>query len=776
MASKSDRKQQRKTMKFGAPRSSGPKPQQSRHKKPSKKVADNLMEDTLHDEKICVLCCEEIEILAKGSCDHVVCFKCSSRMRVLCEEKYCAICRMDLDKVAFIEDHIPYKDLTLTNMPKITKHGIFFQNDHVKSLYEELLFYSCPVCVDKANFGSFNELRRHVRQVHDKQYCDLCSKNLKIFPKELRIYTRSELVAHRKSGDPDDKSYKGHPQCEFCSQRYLDNDELLDHLRKNHFWCHFCEKDGRQDYFATYDFLREHFREEHFLCEENECVHEKFTAAFRSDIDYQAHKLAKHSKKMSKVAAKQARQLNVDIDYGTRKQQQQKALAEKRFASDQRNYVSQNDRTGDGESSLDGGRGSMLAGGSSDISPSMVAQNGKTQDLGIPSFQNEFPILNKDTHPVALVHPPGLRQASTADATSHASESSTASTSATTADVLKGRGGKGPALLAGSVDQQGSLSWSQFSNNINLGCQEAFPSLDGGSNAKPQPTNYAVTFKHAASGRKKDGTMVADATKDATANGLATLAINPTFKSKQSPKTQKKHASPPGIRKQNVKSATVAKAIPPPGIPKLDSQKATSPKSVHNPIKSTQERNMELVELIRNLLSSNDFAMFKDLSGSFRRSEINASQYYDCIFDLLGHEFDLVFLELVDLLPDQTKQQQLLDVYNLRFDTRNNLKERDKCSKKKLEESNQSPVNRSELSQKPKQNVKTKATMNDKDLVSCNICGISLSKKQAKTHMDIHVENDFPELPISASVGKPKFQSWQTKPQKSVRNAWNNPK
>ncbi len=226
-------------------------------------------------------------------------------------------------------------------MLKAPKFGIFFQSENVKNSYEELLYYSCPICTDKTNFGSFAELRRHARQVHDKQYCDLCVKNLKIFPKEFRVYTRSELVTHRKTGDPDDKSHKGHPQCDFCSERYLGNDELLTHLRKNHFWCHFCEKDGKQDYFADYEFLREHFRDEHFLCEQDECIHEKFTSAFRSDIDFQAHKLAKHSRKMSKVAAKQARQLNVDIDYGTRKMQRN--LAEKRSNADQRSYSNRKD-------------------------------------------------------------------------------------------------------------------------------------------------------------------------------------------------------------------------------------------------------------------------------------------------------------------------------------------------------------------------------------------------------------------------------------------------
>ena len=103
MATRQPRK--KKIMKFGESlgqgtekRSRRPKKRSSDEKKHEKDEQEN--EDHLHD-KICVLCCEEIEYFAKGACDHVVCFKCSTRMRVLCEQMYCAVCRLELNKVTF---------------------------------------------------------------------------------------------------------------------------------------------------------------------------------------------------------------------------------------------------------------------------------------------------------------------------------------------------------------------------------------------------------------------------------------------------------------------------------------------------------------------------------------------------------------------------------------------------------------------------------------------------------------------------------------------------
>ena len=43
------------------------------------------------------------------------------------------------------------------------------------------------------------------------------------------------------------------------------------------------------------------------------CENEKFTSVFRDKIDFQAHKLAAHRKKLNKSQAKEARK--VEIDY-----------------------------------------------------------------------------------------------------------------------------------------------------------------------------------------------------------------------------------------------------------------------------------------------------------------------------------------------------------------------------------------------------------------------------------------------------------------------------
>ncbi|XP_029035459.1 E3 ubiquitin-protein ligase ZNF598 [Osmia bicornis bicornis] len=265
----------------------------------------------------CVVCYKNVDIYSIGMCEHPVCYECSTRMRVLCCQNECPICRQDLPKVVFTKEIKPFRHLHKGNLFD-TRYNIYFDTPDIQSKFYDLLANNCNICKEKAVFNNFNSLKDHMRHHHELHYCDLCVENLKIFSHERRCYTRSDLAQHRRKGDVDDKSHKGHPLCEFCDQRYMDNDELFRHLRRDHLYCHFCDADGLHQYYSSYDYLRDHFRQEHFLCEEGMCAEEKFTSVFRTDIDLKAHKASVHSKQLSKAAAKQARTLELEFTLAPR--------------------------------------------------------------------------------------------------------------------------------------------------------------------------------------------------------------------------------------------------------------------------------------------------------------------------------------------------------------------------------------------------------------------------------------------------------------------------
>ncbi|MEQ2163977.1 hypothetical protein GOODEAATRI_001761 [Goodea atripinnis] len=256
-------------------------------------------------EKTCVLCCQDIDIFALGKCDHPVCYRCSTKMRVLCDQKYCAVCREELDKVVFVKKLKAFQSLPYQQFPCEKRHDIYFIDEMTHSQYRRLLLSECVRCPEPKVFSRFEELEQHMRKQHELFCCKLCSKHLNIFSYERKWYNRKELARHRAHGDPDDTSHRGHPLCKFCDERYLDNDELLKHLRRDHYFCHFCDADGSQE-------------ESHYLCEEGRCATEQFTHAFRSEIDYKAHKAAAHSK--NRAEARQNRHIDLQFNYAPRQQ------------------------------------------------------------------------------------------------------------------------------------------------------------------------------------------------------------------------------------------------------------------------------------------------------------------------------------------------------------------------------------------------------------------------------------------------------------------------
>ena len=60
------------------------------------------------------------------------------------------------------------------------------------------------------------------------------------------------MAHHRRKGDVDDKSHRGHPLCEFCDRRFMDKDQLFKHLRREHYFCHFCDADGQHLFYRYF--------------------------------------------------------------------------------------------------------------------------------------------------------------------------------------------------------------------------------------------------------------------------------------------------------------------------------------------------------------------------------------------------------------------------------------------------------------------------------------------------------------------------------------------
>ncbi|XP_028008760.2 E3 ubiquitin-protein ligase ZNF598 isoform X4 [Eptesicus fuscus] len=766
----------------------------------------------------CVLCCGDLEATALGRCDHPVCYRCSTKMRVLCEQRYCAVCREELRQVVFGKKLPAFATIPIHQLQHEKKYDIYFADGKVYALYRQLLQHECPRCPELPPFGLFGDLEQHMRKQHELFCCKLCLKHLKIFTYERKWYSRKDLARHRMQGDPDDTSHRGHPLCKFCDERYLDNDELLKHLRRDHYFCHFCDSDGAQDYYSDYAYLREHFREKHFLCEEGRCSTEQFTHAFRTEIDLKAHRTACHSR--SRAEARQNRQIDLQFSYTPRHSRRNEGPKE---------------ASTNGPVSQEAFPANSSAAGATHLS-TLPPSTSKLKDEDFPSLCTSSSSCSTATAlgPVglALVYPVPTRGRSTFQEddfpalVSSTSKPSTAPTSLisawnssgskkvvqTTPGAQAAGGGSQPPRKAGKGgkgNKKGGLpppeEEEEEDSRTGLTTQEL----------RSVPTTVAVssllalastqTFTKVGKKKKvgseklgatsplslpseKDGPPGAEQAPPAPmgrAEGPVAVIVNghtegpaPAWSVPKEPPGLPRPLGPlpcptpqedfpalggPCLPRMppppGFSTVVLLKGTPPPPPPGLVPQvskpppgfsglpsphpacvpstttttkapRLTSAPQTYLVPENFRERNLQLIQSIKDFLQSDEarFSEFKSHSGEFRKGVISAAQYYKSCRDLLGENFQKIFNELLVLLPDTAKQQELLSAHT---DFRGQERLPGTKAKKNKKNAWQASTQQADL-----------------DCCVCPTCQQVLANGDFRSHQALHTagDDDFPSL------------------------------
>jgi E3 ubiquitin-protein ligase ZNF598 len=261
------------------------------------------------DGEVCFICASPVIHTSIAPCNHPTCHICSLRMRALYKTKACAHCRTESDFVIFTDEDKRYEEFSEVDIAFVdTNLGIKYANKEIQEDTLLLLRYNCPDSdCDVACLG-WPDLHRHVRSVHHKVMCDLCTRNKKVFTHEHELFTKEELHRHEQRGDDkpgaiDQSGFRGHPLCGFCKKHFYSDDELYTHCRERHERCHICDRrnPGQPAYYNNYASLEDHFRKDHFMCMDQECLEKKFVV-FESEMDLQAHHIESHPNGLTKDA------------------------------------------------------------------------------------------------------------------------------------------------------------------------------------------------------------------------------------------------------------------------------------------------------------------------------------------------------------------------------------------------------------------------------------------------------------------------------------------
>ncbi|XP_028101560.1 E3 ubiquitin-protein ligase HEL2-like [Camellia sinensis] len=305
----------------------------------------------------CAVCAETLEWAAYGQCGHhEVCSTCIARLRFICDDRRCCICKSESNIIFVTKALGDYtrmiNDFSIFPVdPTEGQVGPYWYHEGTQAFFDDLDHYkmitgmcklSCNVCDKKDDQGSEDlkrrgkfrnvaQLKSHLFHHHKLFMCSLCLEGRKIFICEQKLYTRAQLNRHINFGDSEvDGSeserggFMGHPMCEFCRNPFYGDNELYTHMSTEHYTCHVCQRQhpGQYDYFKNYDDLEIHFRQEHFLCEDEACLEKKFIV-FATESEMKRHNAMEHGGRMSRSKRNAAFQIPISFQYRSSRERDQ---------------------------------------------------------------------------------------------------------------------------------------------------------------------------------------------------------------------------------------------------------------------------------------------------------------------------------------------------------------------------------------------------------------------------------------------------------------------
>ncbi|CAL9004603.1 unnamed protein product [Prunus brigantina] len=297
----------------------------------------------------CAVCADALEWVAYGACGHrEVCSTCVVRLRFICQDRRCCICKTESDVVFVTKALGDYTRMisdfsVLPSEVREGRVGSYWYHEDTQAFFDDVDHYkmikamcklSCSECdktEEQSNDGpkrrgkirNVEQLKGHLFHKHRLFMCSLCLEGRKVFICEQKLYTRAQLNQHINSGDSEVDGteserggFMGHPMCEFCRTPFYGDNELYSHMSTEHYTCHICQRQhpGQYEYYKNYDDLEMHFRHGHFLCEDESCLAKKFVV-FQSEAEMKRHNTIEHGGRLSRSKRNAALQIPTSFRY-----------------------------------------------------------------------------------------------------------------------------------------------------------------------------------------------------------------------------------------------------------------------------------------------------------------------------------------------------------------------------------------------------------------------------------------------------------------------------
>lgn len=208
----------------------------------------------------CILCSrDDQKYYGISECSHMFCYLCSLRMRWVLKKPICPLCKMNMGILFIVQEKDANYEVLLNNKDKMIKYptdSVYYYNKNTEIVIDNLISYICQNSKCFLNCTNLSELEKHLRDFHNRFFCQFCLKTKMLFITEHTTYSFSELQNHFENGDKNiGGDIKWHPKCSFCKQRFYDEYHLLSHLSKIHMNCHLCGENKKYIFYNDYEDL-----------------------------------------------------------------------------------------------------------------------------------------------------------------------------------------------------------------------------------------------------------------------------------------------------------------------------------------------------------------------------------------------------------------------------------------------------------------------------------------------------------------------------------------
>ncbi|KAM7275807.1 hypothetical protein ACFE04_017673 [Oxalis oulophora] len=669
----------------------------------------------------CAVCADTLEWVAYGPCGHrEVCSTCVARLRFICDDRKCCICKTESDKVFVTKALGDYtrmiNDFTVfPNEVREGKVGSYWYHEDTQTFFDDMDQYrmvkamcrlSCSVCDNmdensndgprhRGRFRNIEQLKGHLFHRHRLLMCSLCLEGRKVFICEQKLYTRAQLNQHINTGDSEVDGteserggFMGHPLCEFCKSPFYGDNELYLHMSTEHYTCHICQRQhpGQYEYFRNYDDLENHFRGEHFLCEDEACLAKKFTV-FQSEAELKRHNAMEHAGRMSRSQRNAALQIPTSFRYRrSNEQDNRRRRGRIAFQDPPDNQLSQaieaslethsndNNTLRDSSPPLSASRVEPVIIDHSDIDPIIPAFESLTSSDS-EAVSRYRQALGGNVGALQGSSFPPLPMAPSQSISNNTPESS----SSTMASHIRRKNKKNLKTLNSNNRNINNLdsnsAWPAASRTVQPASKSSSSQPRLSSNvvasvSSPVLPSYGRSSMIQARPTMAPGTSAASTRSvDPPASDFPPMSVAQPRKFPMT-SSQAALASYASTAQFQARPTTIpgsrpvdppAPDFPPISVAQVRKLPLTS-QAASSKVEDVQTANKSLIEKIRIAVGDEDiFSAFKNITGQYRQGSIDTKTYLEYV---QGYGLSHLVVDLARLCPDPQKQKELIDAYN----------------------------------------------------------------------------------------------------------------